>query len=118
MDDEPVVGKVVGKRLAIEGFTVQVALDGEEALAMVRAAPPDLIILDLMLPRLDGHEVCKILKQDARYQRIPIVIFTAKPVRKDEEMAMASGANAYVRKPFRAEELIGKIRQLLSPPSP
>ena len=113
VDDEPSIVKMVGKRLEVEGFDVLVAVDGQEGLTKARAERPDLIVLDLMLPRLNGYEVCTMLKQDARYQRIPIVLFTAKTQDKDEKLGMECGADAYVRKPFRAQELLDKIRSLL-----
>jgi DNA-binding response OmpR family regulator len=116
VDDEPSIVKMVGKRLEIEGFDVVVAMDGQDGLAKAQAEHPDLIVLDLMLPKLNGYEVCTMLKQDARYQKIPIVLFSAKAQEKDEKLGMECGANAYVRKPFRAQELLEKIRGLLPPP--
>ena len=113
VDDEPSIVKMVGKRLEIEGFDVLVAVDGQEALTKAQAEHPDLIILDLMLPKLNGYEICTMLKQDTRYQRIPIVLFTAKAQEKDEKLGMECGADAYVKKPFRAQELLEKIRALL-----
>ena len=113
VDDEPSIVKMVGKRLEVEGFNVLVAVDGQEGLAKARAETPDLIVLDLMLPKLNGYEICTMLKQDARYQKIPIVLFTAKTQDKDEKLGMECGANAFVRKPFRAQELLDKIRSLL-----
>jgi DNA-binding response OmpR family regulator len=119
VDDEPSITKMVGKRLEVEGFEVAVAMDGEEALAKAQAQPPpDLIILDLMLPKMNGYEVCTMLKQDARHQKIPIIMFTAKASEKDEKTAMECGANAYVRKPFRAPELVEKMRGLLGGTAP
>ena len=114
VDDEPSIVKMVGKRLEIEGFEVLVAMDGQEALTKAQGERPDLIILDLMLPKLNGYEVCTMLKQDTRYQKIPIIIFTAKTQEKDEKMALECGANAYMRKPFRAQELTEKIRSLIA----
>ena len=113
VDDEPSIVKMVGKRLEVEGFDVLVAMDGQEGLTKAQAEQPQLIILDLMLPKLNGYEVCTMLKQDTRYQKIPIVLFTAKAQDKDEKLGMECGANAYVRKPFRAQELLEKIRSLL-----
>lgn len=113
VDDEPSIVKMVSKRLEVEGFDVLAAMDGQEGLAKAQAEQPDLIVLDLMLPRLNGYEVCTMLKQDVRYRRIPIVLFTAKAQEKDETMGMDCGANAYIRKPFRAQELMEKIHTLL-----
>ena len=117
VDDEPSIVKMVGKRLEVEGFDVVVAMDGQEGLTKAQTEHPDLIILDLMLPKLNGYEVCTTLKHDPRYQKIPIVLFTAKAQDKDEKLGMECGANAYVRKPFRAQELLEKIRSLLPTPS-
>ena len=114
VDDEPSIVKMVGKRLEVEGFDVRVAMDGQEALDKARAEPPDLIVLDLMLPKLNGYEVCTMLKQDARYRNIPIILFTAKTQEKDEKLGIECGANAYVRKPFRGQELLEKIRMLIA----
>ena len=114
VDDEPSIVKMVGKRLEVEGFDVLVAMDGQDALAKARAENPDLIVLDLMLPKLNGYEVCTMLKQDTRYQKIPIVLFTAKAKEKGEKLVMECGANAYVLKPFRAQELLEKIRSLIA----
>ena len=117
VDDEPSIVKMVGKRLEVEGFDVLIAMGGQEGLTKAQAEHPDLIILDLMLPKLNGYEVCTMLKQDTRYQKTPIVLFTAKAQDKDEKLGMECGANAYVRKPFRAQELLEKIRGLLAAPA-
>lgn len=118
VDDEPSIVKMVGKRLEVEGFRVLIAVDGQEGLDKARAEHPDLIILDLMLPKMNGYEVCTALKQDPQHQKIPIILFTAKAQEKDEKMGLECGANAYVRKPFRAQELLERIRSLLSIASP
>ena len=114
VDDEPSIVKMVGKRLEVEGFEVVVAMDGQEGLKKAQTEQPALIILDLMLPKLNGYEVCTMLKQDTRHQKIPIVLFTAKAQEKDEKLGMACGADAYMRKPFQAQELLGTITQLMA----
>ena len=113
VDDEPSIVKMVGKRLEVEGFEVLIAMDGQEGLAKAQAESPDLVILDLMLPKLNGYEVCTMLKQDTRYQKIPVLLFTAKAQAKDEQLGLECGANAYMRKPFQGKELVEKIRSLL-----
>ena len=118
VDDEPSIVKMVGKRLEVEGFQVLVAMDGQEGLQKAQTESPNLIILDLMLPKLNGYEVCTMLKQDTRYQQIPIMLFTDKAQEKDEQLGMQCGANAYLRKPFRAQELLEQIRALLSGAAP
>ncbi len=117
VDDEPSIVKMVGKRLEVEGFDVIVAMDGQEGLQKAQSEHPNLIILDLMLPKLNGYEVCTMLKQDTRFQQIPIVLFTAKTQEKDEKLGVECGANAFVRKPFRAQELLEKIRSLITAPA-
>ena len=118
VDDEPSIVKMVGKRLEIEGFDVLVAMDGQDGLSKAQTERPDLIVLDLMLPKLNGYEVCTMLKQDARYQKIPVVLFTARAQEKDEKLGMECGANAFVRKPFRSQELLEKIQTLISASQP
>ena len=118
VDDEPSIVKMVGKRLEVEGFRVIVAMDGQDGLQKAQTEQPNLIILDLMLPKLNGYEVCTMLKQDTRYQKIPIMLFTAKAQERDEKLGMDCGANAYMRKPFRAQELLEQIRALLAPTTP
>ena len=118
VDDEPSIVKMVGKRLEVEGFEVLIAMDGQAGLSKAQADHPDLIILDLMLPKLNGYEVCTMLKQDSRYQKIPILLFTAKTQEKDEQLGRECGANAYIRKPFRAQELIEQIRGLIAQSQP
>ena len=113
VDDEPSIVKMVGKRLEVEGYEVLVAMDGQEALKKAQTEGPKVIILDLMLPKLNGYEVCTMLKQDTRYQKIPIVMFTAKAQEKDEKLGLECGADAYVRKPFKAQELLDQIKALI-----
>ena len=113
VDDEPSIVKMVGKRLEVEGFEVSIAMDGQDGLKKAQTETPDLMILDLMLPKLNGYEVCTMLKQDARFQKMPIVMFSAKAQDKDEKLGRECGADAYVRKPFKAQELIDQIKALV-----
>ncbi len=117
VDDEPSIVKMVGKRLEVAGFEVLVAMDGQDGLKKAQTEHPELIILDVMLPKLNGYEVCTMLKQDTRYQKIPIIMFTAKAQDKDEKLGLECGANAYMRKPFKAHELLEQIRTLLGLPA-
>ncbi|MBI3324661.1 MAG: response regulator [Candidatus Omnitrophica bacterium] len=113
VDDEPSIVKMVGKRLEVEGYTVLLAMDGQDGLKKAQTESPDLVILDLMLPKLNGYEVCTMLKQDSRYQKTPVLMFSAKAQEKDEKLGLACGADAYVRKPFKAQELLDQIKELL-----
>ena len=115
VDDEPSIIKMVGKRLEIEGFEVSVALDGEQALEKARTEHPDLIVLDLMLPKVDGFTICQTLKQHQTAREIPIIaIFSGKAQPEDAERCRKLGAAAYVPKGYGAAPLIEKIRSLLS----
>ena len=113
VDDEPNLLKMLVIRFELEGFETLTAMDGEEALKKARDEHPDLILLDLMLPKLDGYKVCTILKKDPQCQDIPIVMFTARAQQEDEKQGFACGADAYIRKPFNGTELISQIRRLL-----
>ena len=113
VDDEPSIVKMVGKRLEVEGYQVLVAMDGQDGLKKAQTEAPDLVILDLMLPKLNGYEVCTMLKQDARYQKTPVLMFSAKAQEKDEKLGLECGADAYMRKPFKAQELLDQVRVLL-----
>lgn len=115
VDDELPILKVVGKRLEIEGFAVSVAMDGQEAVRKAQAERPDVILLDLMMPKMNGFEACTLLKRDPATRHIPIVILSAKTQEEDERRALACGADAYFKKPFNAPALMEGIRKLLGP---
>lgn len=100
-------------RLEREGYGVISAYDGKAGLEKARSEKPDLIILDLMLPVIDGNKVCAFLKKDSRYSKIPILIFTAKAQDSDRELGMEMGADAYITKPFDAPVLLAKIKELI-----
>ena len=113
VDDEPSIIKMTSMGLKLEGFEVLVAVDGEEALAKARAEHPDLIILDLMLPKLSGFEVCATLKQGQDTREIPIVIFTAKGEDADKKRCLELGAVAYFTKGPEAGSLIERVKSAL-----
>lgn len=118
VDDEVDILTVIRMRLESSGYEVVVATDGKEALNTARSLIPDLIILDLMLPGMDGFHVARMLKYDMHYKDIPIIMLTAKAgedVRKTGEQV---GADAYMNKPFEAEKLLAKIRELLAARNP
>ncbi|OGX40904.1 MAG: hypothetical protein A3C53_05630 [Omnitrophica WOR_2 bacterium RIFCSPHIGHO2_02_FULL_68_15] len=117
VDDEPMIIRMVGDRLRMEGYEVLAAMDGQEGIEKAQTERPDLIILDLLLPKLNGYSVCSVLKRDPRYQKIPIVIFTGKTDETAEEMQLLSGADAYVQKPFKASVLLSHVSRLLGAPS-
>lgn len=114
VDDELDMVQLIQARLEAQGYEVLAAYDGEEGLEKAHSEKPDLILLDLMLPKMDGYKVCGLLKRDTRYAKIPIVIFTARAQKQDEELSLECGADAYLTKPFDAPVLLGKIQELLT----
>ena len=113
VDDEPEIVKVVQIRLEKAEYEVLVAHDGQEALEKAKKEKPDLIILDLMLPKMDGYKVCGLLKIDTRYNKIPIIMFSARAQETDMSVGKEVGADAYIPKPFEFPVLIAKIKELL-----
>jgi DNA-binding response OmpR family regulator len=98
----------------MEGFNVLVSYNGEDALNQARKENPDLILLDLMLPKLDGYKVCRLLKFDERYKHIPILMLTAKTQEKDKLLGKETGADEYITKPFDIDELMKKVKTYLN----
>ncbi len=113
VDDEKDMVEVITSRLKANNYNVISAYDGREALDKARKENPDLIILDLMLPKMDGYHVCAFLKKDIRYTKIPIIMFTARAQESDIELAKEVGADAYITKPFELQDLLAKIKGLL-----
>jgi len=113
VDDELDIVTALSIRLKALGYEVISATDGMAALEVARKQNPDLILLDIMLPKLDGFRVCRMLKFDEKYRHIPIVMITAKVTDADKKMGEEVGADVYFVKPFDPEELIGKVKQLL-----
>lgn len=113
VDDEPDALELISTNLSSAGFIVVTAEDGEEALRKARANPPDLILLDLMLPEIDGLELCKLLRRDDATRDIPIIILTAKSGELDRVLGLELGADDYVTKPFSPRELVLRIKGML-----
>ncbi len=101
-------------RLAAAGYEVHTANDGSKGLEMARSICPDLILLDLMLPEVDGYRICRFIKFDKEYEHIPIIIVTARSLESDTELAMEAGADAYYVKPVNWPELLIKMSELIS----
>jgi DNA-binding response OmpR family regulator len=113
VDDEEELVSAMKIRLELAGYEVWSASDGQQALDTVRAKKPDLIILDLMLPKIDGFKVCRMLKFDEKYKSIPIMMLTARAQESDEKMGKDVGADAYIMKPFDHKQVLAKIEELL-----
>lgn len=113
IDDEPGILKVLTRRLELAGYEVFTAADGQEGLSKARAGAPDLILLDLMLPKLSGFDVCATLKQNDRYRGIPIIILTAKGQSQDKQVCREAGADAYLSKAATSGVILEQIEALL-----
>lgn len=114
VDDEPEALEILGFKLKEAGFTPLFAKDGNAALKLARDAHPALIVLDLMLPEVDGLEVCKILRRDTHTSAIPILMLTARAAEMDRVLGLELGADDYVTKPFSPRELVLRIKKLLA----
>jgi len=112
-DDDPIVVRFLTSVFQGEGFEVTGAEDGERALQMIRENRPDLVILDLVMPFMDGFEVCRQVRQSAETSHLPVIILSMRDKEQDALRAFALGANDYVRKPFNALELVARARKLI-----
>ena len=113
VDDETELVELIKFRLEASGYEVLTAIDGQQALEVARREKPDLVILDVMLPKMDGYKVCGLLKKDSRYAHIPIMMFTAKAMDADIKLGREVSADAYLTKPFEPKVLLEKIKELL-----
>lgn len=113
VDDEIYIVHILEFSLTMEGYTILTAFDGEEALRVIEKERPDLVVLDIMMPKLDGYEVCQRLRKDDRFSTLPIVLLSAKGRSIDREVGLQAGADDYITKPFSPRKLIEKIRELL-----
>jgi DNA-binding response OmpR family regulator len=113
VDDEPDLIHILEFGLKAAGYQVDVAADGQEGLKKARELRPDIILLDLMLPKLDGYKVCRLLKFDERYRQIPIIILSARTQEGDQALAKEMGANLFVTKPYEFAEILGHVEALL-----
>src|SRR4051812_29874067 len=114
VDDEPDTVELIAFNLRNAGYSVVTAENGAEALRKARATPPDLVILDLMLPEVDGLEVCKILRADPLTSKVPVLMLTAKAAEVDRVLGLELGAKDYMTKPFSPRELVLRVRNLLT----
>jgi DNA-binding response OmpR family regulator len=113
VDDENEVSRLLEMRLKKEGFDVVTASEGQEALGRVRTERPDLIILDIMMPRVDGYRICSLLKFDDNFKDIPILILSGRVSEEDKQRGLAAGANDYMTTPFQSEDVARRVRELL-----
>jgi len=109
VDDSPTILEMIKAILQSGGYDVITAADGAEALETARAEIPDLILLDVMLPKLDGYRVCRLLKFDQKYKSIPIIMLTAKTEEQSMATGIRTGANQYLTKPIEPEKLLAAV---------
>ena len=117
-DDEPNIVISLEFLMKREGFDVQVAMDGEAALQAIATQLPDLILLDVMLPKLNGFEVCQQIRAHPQWQSLKVLMLTAKGRDTEVSKGLALGANAYMTKPFSTRDLVAQVRQLLGSTEP
>ncbi len=113
VDDEEDLAFSLARRLTAAGYEVICAEDGIEGLRRAQTERPDLILLDLMLPKMDGYKVCRLLKFDERFRHIPIIMVSARSQNEDIDLGRQMGAECYMTKPFDAGELLERIEGLL-----
>ena len=114
VDDEIYIVHILEFSLTMEGYEVATASDGEEALRKIEEDRPDLVVLDIMMPRLDGYEVCRRLRQSEETATLPVILLSAKGRPVDREVGLEVGADDYIVKPFSPRRLLEKIRELLA----
>jgi DNA-binding response OmpR family regulator len=113
IEDDADISGLIEHYLSADGFRVSVAADGAEGLKRVKSSPPDLVILDLMLPGMDGLDVCKALRAAPATSALPILMLTAKGEESDKVIGLELGADDYLTKPFSPKELVARVKSLL-----
>ena len=114
VDDEPNIVLSLEFLMKQAGFQVRTAADGEAALAAIAAEQPDLVLLDVMMPRKNGYEVCQAIRANPDWQSVRIVMLTAKGREVEREKGLAFGADDYITKPFSTQEVVERVRELLA----
>jgi len=114
VDDEPDIVEAIKFSLELENIECMVAYDGEEALAKAKNENPDLIILDIRLPKINGYKVARLLKFDESFKNIPIIMLTARTQESEKQLGMETGADEYVTKPFEMDEVIALVKKYLN----
>ena len=113
VEDEETVQETLAYNLQQEGYSVLTADDGEQALKLIRQHRPDLVVLDIMLPRLDGLAVCRVVRKDPEVAQTPIIMLTARGTQGDKMVGLDSGADDYITKPFGLGEFLARVRAVL-----
>ena len=116
-DDDDDLRALVSYRLESAGYDVVQAVDGQQAVDLAFERAPDVVVLDVMMPKLDGYEVARRLRADERTQRVPVILLTSRSQEQDVAAGFDAGANDYVTKPFSPAELHARVRAMLARPS-
>lgn len=114
VDDSAVVREMISTELRQSGYEVQIAIDGVDAISHIKKHPPDLVITDVVMPRMNGYELCRWIKSDPRTKKIPVMMCSIKDEEFDRYWGMKQGADAYVTKPCPPGEMMEAIRYLLT----
>ncbi len=109
VDDEKDIVETLAFMLKAKGFECICAYDGEEGLKLAKECSPDLIILDVMMPKINGYKICRLLKYDSKYKNIPIIMVTARSQEEDREIGEETGADEYITKPFEFNDIVEAI---------
>lgn len=113
VEDSVVEREIISDVLAGSGFKVKTATDGEEALELLEQTCPDLVVLDIVIPKMNGYELCRQLRADPKTKDVPVVMCSTKNEQFDRYWGLKQGADAYISKPFQPRELVGTVKQLL-----
>lgn len=113
VDDSEVLRRIVVFNLVKNGYTVSEASDGEEALQKLKESTPDLVILDIMMPKMNGFEVLKVMKQDENLSKVPVIVLTAKGGENDLQEGLKLGADIFLTKPFSPGRLIEEVQRVI-----
>ena len=113
VDDEPDIALALKDRLEMEGYQIITAADGMEALEKLAETEPALILMDVMMPRMNGFQACRKIKSTTEWSKIPVILLTAKSQESDKYWGKESGCDDYVMKPFEMDEIVGKISRCL-----
>ena len=115
VEDDPNISSLVEFRLKREGFEVRIARDGEQAIAQMENPPPDLVIMDVMIPFRDGYEVLAAFRKNPAWSLVPVIMLTSRSSEQDVARGLSAGASDYLTKPFRPGELLARVHRLLRP---
>ncbi|HEY5081419.1 MAG TPA: response regulator [Bauldia sp.] len=115
-DDDPNILRALAFLMQEEGHEVRTVADGDAALAAIAEAPPELVLLDVMMPKRNGYDVCRVLRADPHYGRLRIVMLTAKGREADKQAGLELGVDAYLTKPFATRDVVGCVASMLAQP--